>query len=111
MSESEDSKEVDNSVSLPKNRFTTLLHPSLDTDKVKALQEIVRLGRGEVISMKTDFDAETEDESSYKKEKREDSEFSDLKNTMSKTYQNDTEDESSTLEIEDNTNTSPDKIQ
>ena len=69
MSESEDSKEVDKSLPLPKNRFTTLLHPSLDADNVKALQEIVRnqkLERDEVILKKTDFDAETEDVSSSK---------------------------------------------
>ena len=81
---------------------------------MKALQAIVRnqkLDRGEVILKKTYFDAETEDESSYKKDKREDSELSNLKDTLSKTYQNETEDESSTLEKEDNKNTSPDKIQ
>ena len=91
MSESEDSKEADNSVSLPKNRLSTLFHPSLDTDKVIDLQAIVRnqkLDRGEVKWMKTDFDAETEDESSFNKEKREDRELSDLKDKICKTYQN-----------------------
>ena len=42
MSESEDSKEVDNSVYLPENRFTTLLHPNLASDQMKALQARVR---------------------------------------------------------------------
>ena len=42
MSGSEYSKEVDNFFSLPKQRFSTLLHPSLDTDNLKSLQEIVR---------------------------------------------------------------------
>ena len=62
MSESEDSKEVDNSVYIPENRFTSLLHPNLPTDQIKALQEIERDQKqkgGEVISIKTDFEAET----------------------------------------------------
>ena len=53
---------------------------------------------GEVISIKTGFEAETEYEASSKKENREDSELGDLKETMSETYQNETEDECSTLE-------------
>ena len=100
MSESEDSKEVDNSVSLPENRFATLLHPNLATDQMKALQAIVRDQKqkgSEVMSIKTDFEAETEGEANSKKENREDSELGDFNDTMIKTYQNKTEGESSTL--------------
>ena len=70
MSESEDSNEVDESVSLPKSRFFSLIHPNLDTDRVNALKESVRnqkLERDEKILKKTEFDRETEDESSSKK--------------------------------------------
>ena len=69
MSESEDSKEVDKIVSSPKSRFSTLFHPNLDDVNLIALQEVVRnqkLHKGEVILMKTDFDAETENTSSDK---------------------------------------------
>ena len=65
MIESEDSKEVDNRVSLPENKFATLLHPNLATDQMKALQAIVRDQKqkgSEVMSIKTDFEVKTEDE-------------------------------------------------
>ena len=61
MSGSEDSKEVDKRVSSPKSRFTTLFHPNLDTNNLRALQEIVRnqkVGIDEIILKKTEFDAE-----------------------------------------------------
>ena len=73
MSESEDSYDVDNSVYLPENRFTTLLHPNFASAQQKALQAIVRYQKqegGEIISIKTDFEVKTEDESSSKKENR-----------------------------------------
>ena len=101
MSESEDSKKVDNSVSLPENRSTTLLHPKYTSDEMKSLQARGRDQKkegGKVNSDMTDFEAETEDEFSFKKLNREDSELGDLKKTMSESYQNETEDESSTLE-------------
>ena len=77
MSESEDSKDVDNGVFMPENRFTTLLHPNLATDRLKALKVKVRDQKqkeDEVMSIKTDFEVETQDEANYKKENREDSE-------------------------------------
>ena len=73
MSESEDSKDVDNSVYLPENRFTNLLHPNFSSAQLKSLQAIVRYQKqeeGEIIYIKTDFEVETEDESSSKKENR-----------------------------------------
>ena len=100
MSESEDSYEEDKIGSL-KHRFGSLVHPFLDTDKVNAFKESVRkqkLERDKNILKKTEFDRETEYESSSKKINREDSELCDLKDKMSDIYQNETEDESSTLE-------------
>ena len=100
MSESEDSKEVDNSVSIPENRLPTLLHSNLATDQMKALQAIVRNQKhkgGKVMSIKTDFETETEDEANSKMENKEDNELGDLNDTLSKTYQNETEDDISTL--------------
>ena len=95
MSESEDSNEVDESVSLPKHRCYSLFHPNVDTDRVKALKEAVRnkkLERDENILKKTEFDRTTEDESSSKKIIREDSELSGLQGKISETYQKETED-------------------
>ena len=112
MNENEDSYDEDKSGSL-KHRFSYLVHPGLDTDNLIALKEAVRnqkLERDENILKKTEFDTETEDESSSKKINREDSELSDLNDTISKTFQNKTEDESSTMEKEGNNNTSSDKI-
>ena len=60
-----------------KNRFATLLDPNLATDQMKALQAIVRYLKqkeSEVMSIKTDFEAETEYEANSKMENREDSE-------------------------------------
>ena len=50
------------------------------------------------MSIKTDFEAETEDQANSKKENREDSELGDLNEIMSETHQNETKDESSKLE-------------
>ena len=60
MSDSKDSKIVDKRVSLPEHRFTTLFHPKLTSDQMKALQSRVRdqkLGRGKVNTDMTDFEA------------------------------------------------------
>ena len=100
MSESKDSKKVENSVSLPEHSSNTLLHPKFTSDEMKSLQVKVRYQKkegGKVNSDMTNFEEDTEDESSSKKIHRVDSELGDLKETMSKTYQNETEDECSTL--------------
>jgi hypothetical protein len=100
-------KKVDKQVSLPEHRFTTLFHPKLTSDQMKALQSRVRDKEqegGKVMSSMTDFDAETEDESKSKKKNREESKRSDFKETMNEIYQTETEDESTTLKAKDDKN-------
>ena len=75
MSDSKDSNEVEDYVSL-NSRFDLLIHRELDIARVKALKESVgnqKLERDKNILKKTNFGRETEDESSSKKINREDS--------------------------------------
>ena len=99
MSESKDSIEVDDCVSL-NSRLDLLIHCKLDIARVKALKESVRnqnLERDENVLKKTKFDRETEDESSSKEINRADSELSVLQGKISDKYKKETEDESFTM--------------
>ena len=99
MSESKNSKKVNTNVSLPKHRFTSIFHPKLTSDQMKSLQSSVRDQKqkgGQVISSMTDFDADTEYESTSKKKNIDENKKSDVKETTNAIYQIDTEDESAT---------------